>query len=358
MAIDHFGGPVTRITQETIGFVSVAEGFVFISGIVAGLVYGRTALLQPEHLTARTLKRARLLYFSHIGTILALIVLSRFSGEFAQFLHEKVDFFHSSQVVLWSALLLHQPQFLDILPMYVFFLLVTPFLLRQILRGRQRLVLTASFLLWAAAQAGLRTRFLFWVKVGLGASFSPGMFDLFAWQFLFILGLTMGAHRIFSGTYHPPFSGRTSFLVVAATLALFFLRNSAIGVRLHENIPLTGRGSLGPLRLLNFLLLAYSLSLIAGKLRLGGVMRWFAFLGRHSLQVYVFHTVVIYFLLPIRPHIFALGTLWEGALSLAFALSMTLPAWAHQQWARRKKRQAEPVAAVPPAVTEREVSGG
>src|SRR5580693_1644014 len=44
MTVDHL--PLTlvrKFTWQTFGFFSAAEGFVFLSGLVSGLVYGRTA---------------------------------------------------------------------------------------------------------------------------------------------------------------------------------------------------------------------------------------------------------------------------------------------------------------------------
>ncbi len=48
MTINHLSGPLHAYSFETLGFVSSAEGFVFISGIVAGMVYGRIGL-NPRH---------------------------------------------------------------------------------------------------------------------------------------------------------------------------------------------------------------------------------------------------------------------------------------------------------------------
>jgi hypothetical protein len=42
IACNHlYGGYVTQFTREPFGFVSAAEGFVFLSGFVAYLVYAR-----------------------------------------------------------------------------------------------------------------------------------------------------------------------------------------------------------------------------------------------------------------------------------------------------------------------------
>jgi hypothetical protein len=44
IACNHlYGSFVSQITREPFGFVSAAEGFVFLSGFVAYLVYSRSA---------------------------------------------------------------------------------------------------------------------------------------------------------------------------------------------------------------------------------------------------------------------------------------------------------------------------
>jgi len=44
IAINHFGGWVAGVIWEPIGFVSDAEGFIFISGFVLSIVYSRYLL--------------------------------------------------------------------------------------------------------------------------------------------------------------------------------------------------------------------------------------------------------------------------------------------------------------------------
>jgi hypothetical protein len=45
ITIDHLPhDPFEKFTWQTFGFVSAAEGFVFLSGLVSGIVYGRVAI--------------------------------------------------------------------------------------------------------------------------------------------------------------------------------------------------------------------------------------------------------------------------------------------------------------------------
>ena len=69
-----------------------------------------------------------------------------------------LDFYlaHHALAVGSSLLLLYCPPLLDILPMYIAFLMLTPFLLDVGQRWGWKFVLAPSGLLWLAAQFGLR----------------------------------------------------------------------------------------------------------------------------------------------------------------------------------------------------------
>ena len=45
MTVDHLPPDIfEKFTWQTFGFISAAEGFVFLSGLVSGVVYGRVAM--------------------------------------------------------------------------------------------------------------------------------------------------------------------------------------------------------------------------------------------------------------------------------------------------------------------------
>src|ERR1700693_5577126 len=71
MTADHL--PLTlvrKFTWQTFGFFSAAEGFVFLSGLVSGLVYGRTAITEGVGAAAgRALRRAFTVYVTNAGWV-------------------------------------------------------------------------------------------------------------------------------------------------------------------------------------------------------------------------------------------------------------------------------------------------
>src|SRR5581483_12224654 len=65
MVVDHVGGdrsPLYVITGGDKFYVSAAEAFVFLAGVVAGMVYGPIAARRGGVAAARLLKRAGIIY--------------------------------------------------------------------------------------------------------------------------------------------------------------------------------------------------------------------------------------------------------------------------------------------------------
>ena len=82
--------------------------------------------------------------------------------------------------------MLYQPTLSDILPMYCIFLLFTPIVLDQMMKGRAWLVGVISISLWCAAQWGIGdTSFVVpWIRLG--------SFNILAWQAYFVAGQYLG----------------------------------------------------------------------------------------------------------------------------------------------------------------------
>src|SRR5262249_57418116 len=83
MIVDHVGGPswLYALTGGNRFFTSAAEGFVFISGMVVGLVY--RGLIEKEGLgpaLRRVLERAAQLYLVAVGLTLVFLPLSEMLG--------------------------------------------------------------------------------------------------------------------------------------------------------------------------------------------------------------------------------------------------------------------------------------
>lgn len=157
MTINHLGGPLHAYSFQTLGFISSAEGFVFISGVVAGMVYGRIGLVQGSNpLRKRTFRRAFDIYLYQMTAFIAILFLECIitNTDFQSFFRKMNPLPMESPFTApgLGALFLWQPAFLDILPMVCLFLLITPFAITLFIKKHGHWwVLGSSALIWSLA---------------------------------------------------------------------------------------------------------------------------------------------------------------------------------------------------------------
>jgi hypothetical protein len=332
MTFDHLPNhPLVRFTAQSFGFVSAAEGFVFVSGIVSAWVYGRILAEQGEaNLRRRAWHRARDLYLTYLLLYTLALVGGLWGGR--QIASQFPDFWTG----WWhGALLIYRPSFAGILPMYAVFLLLTPLLLEQMTRGRTLLIGSASVALWLAAQwgGGSPAHNPSWMRLG--------PFNILAWQLLFVAGVYFG-YRKAAGRGSPLRASRLLlvFSVVLAAL-LFLVRHNVLFVgnlKLVDVATVLGawKSINHPLRLINFAALAYILWYLPRSFdeKLHGLplFRFLRYLGRHSLQVYAWSALVAYTASSFSVSWASLAPVWRALLAVTAALSLAIPAWLHECW--------------------------
>ena len=77
MAGVHVPSPLSHVLQEPFGFTSAAEGFIFLSACLAGLVYGKTYLKGGwAEMSRRVWNRAKLVYIVHLAVLLPVALIA------------------------------------------------------------------------------------------------------------------------------------------------------------------------------------------------------------------------------------------------------------------------------------------
>ena len=197
--LDHIPHDVVSwLTLRNYGFSDAAEFFVFISGYLAGFIYG--PIIKAGHFLSalkRLWKRAMEMYVAHIMLFLIFTAqIARTVRRFDNPLYEDEfnvhNFLEHPDILIGQALTLrYKPVNLDVLPLYITLIATAPFMLWAMVR-RPNLTLLASVILYIFA------RIFDWNF----ASYPPGStwyFNPFAWQMLFIFAAwcgTGGASRI------------------------------------------------------------------------------------------------------------------------------------------------------------------
>lgn len=345
MAADHFGEPILQHLYEIAGYVSAAEGFVFLSGMLMALVYSRYYTAGERVLEQRVWQRAGLIYRYHVVVLLAVWLFSIGSQWAGAYWTSYANEMHSEpwRALFSGLLLVYQPPMLDVLPLYVGLMLLAPFALRLMLQYQGTgvsMVLAGSVGLWWAAQfhwGDVLLRLLPDVILVRMATF-----HWLAWQLIFVLGMVLGYLR-FSGNAPRVHWGLWG-LCVSAVVYLWLLRHGQVRnewLALHPHI---AREYLGWLRLLNFLALVYVVTGLLALHQRYQVFRpfalaghWLAFLGQHSLQVFAYHLVVLYAYIPFRWGEWAFTEQQKWWVLLVFLASLSLPAWVHQRYVQSRK---------------------
>ena len=251
--------------SEYFGFFTAAEGFVFISGIVSGLVYYKR-FQQTSYLELKSsaFKRALLVYKYHIICLLSFCLVIFIGNDFIrQFYESKATFFvnHLFQAALLNATFIYKIYHLDILPMYVIFLLFVPLAIKLSEKLGVKVVFIVSSLLWLINLFGLTD--LVYVRLNGWIPARLGEFEVLSWQFLFFMGFCLGILQ-FQERLNISFTNKFYLLISVLMLVGFFLLKW-IG---YSFIPATyadfldKRQTLGIFRILNFLALCYFIGFI------------------------------------------------------------------------------------------------
>jgi len=303
MTLTHLPTRISDLVNQPFGFISSAEGFVFLSALLVGRVYMRQALENTGKLRSRLWKRALRVYAYHVTLLLLAFT---FAAAFAVYRHHAalehlLDFYiaHPALAIIGSLLLIYCPPLLDILPIYVIFLLASPFAFSIAVKRSWRPVILGSTMLWLLAQFGLRA-FVQHYIVSITHLRIPlqewGAFNLFAWQWVWIMGMWMGARSVEGELPLHSLPKWTTW--IAAAICLFFIgvRHAWWDARLtqeHMGL-LLDKWQLGPLRVLNivaFVCVLYSLR---------GAVRWLVSheplitLGRASIEVFCAHLLFVF----------------------------------------------------------------
>lgn len=360
MLINHlvFAGGywLVEINHRQFAFVEDAQGFVFLSGLLIGLVYARK-MLKSGYAEGcwKIYARAFELYRYAMGLIIiVLLVRMVLPGGYQAWWNWLGDTsLGDPKRLVAVATFVFQPTFMDILPQYAVYMLFAPPLIWFCLQGKWAQVLLGSFLVWMAAQLGLHRLVTVPLNHILHGTDDQGVrvsFNMMGWQIVFFSALVIGAlsaqGKIDWSRFFSP--ERTTMVKTASVLCIFFLPlriATAWGILpdyvIQEFTTMEIRADFGPVYLINFAAVAYGLSwlIMAGPrhhnalvravaeavvwvLTLGFLQR----LGRHSLHVYIWHVAIVYAVYYLDQRTPEFSQLTKTAIAVGAIALLPLPA--------------------------------
>lgn len=300
MTLTHLPTALTPWINQPFGYVSASEGFIVLSALFTGLIYYRLlARRGPEKMTSRLLVRTLRLYGWHVLLLLfVFLVVARYAvGAQAPGLRNLLDFYFAAGAAHAFAdalLLVYRPPLLDIIPLYIIFLFLSPWIILAARRIPWKYILSGSFALWLLAQFGLREiSYAFLARhFGLGIPLNEmGAFNLWAWQLVWVVGMWCGVRWAESDLPLQKWSARTwkpALLLAASFLSIRYAQLA--GLDLGPCAPLFDKWALGPAHLLNSAALAVLVIHFRSALKPLAI-RPLVLLGQSSLQVFCTHFV-------------------------------------------------------------------
>ena len=338
-----------KFTWQTFGFFSAAEGFVFLSGLVAGQVYGRVAITQGvAAVSQRALRRALTLYLTNAG-LMTLVILAARAG----WVTLGTGFNPGWSLWIKTMLCIETPMDSEILRMYCIFLLLLPGVFWALMNDRFHYVVAISGGLWLAASQGY----------GMSALPGTGYFDIMSWQLLFVAGICFAFNRVRNlRDFRAPAWWTPLCLAVAGTFLVARHWHFLTGQQMFPYLEWlwSWRRTLTIGRLLDFA--AFSILVYRVRFSLIGLVRTLpgqpvAFLGRHSLQVFVWSIAATTLVRESEAR-------WTVPAFLAHSLAYTVlilascfvPAWLHAQWQARRRREVRLAFSAPSTIAEDKVT--
>lgn len=367
MLINHlvFAGGywLVKVNHNQLAFLEDAQGFVFLSGLLIGMVYVRKMAKNGyEAGRAAIYSRAFELYRYAMGIVLVALLAQMVLPGAYYIWYNWLGYtnFHDPLRLAAVATFLFQPTFMDILPQYVIYMLFAPMLVKLVIDGKWAQVMIGSLIVWMAGQIGLQKLISDPINAFFMRPDDQGMrtsFNLFGWQIVFYSALVLGAltslNRI---PWTKIFSPENTFIpMAAAAVCLFFLPlrlMTAYGVMpadlAAKFATLEIRTDFSVVYLLNFTAAAALMTwlLIAGPKHSAAWVRtisnaliwvfslkFLQLLGRHSLHVYVWHVAIVYAVYYFDGRSPELSQLTKTAIAVVAVSLLAIPAL----WRERDK---------------------
>lgn len=334
ITLTHLPTGLSRYVNQPFGYLSATEGFIFLAALFTGLIYFRLAEREGYRAMCNKLwmRTRRLYWYQALLLAFAFVVEAQIAAHGNRpAVHNLLSFYFAAgpkRAIVDGALLIYRPPLLDILPMYILFLALTPLALIAAARLGWRYILGGGLTLWLLAQFGQRqfayhlmTR-AFGLQIPLN---EMGAFDLWAWQFWWVVGLWLGV-RWAKGKDSPFEAWAARITPLAAVATIFFL-----ALRYLELFGVVGFGNfaflvdkwhLGVFRMIDFAAVA-TLAVRFRSVLQGIAIRPLVMLGQASLQVFCVHLMFVFLGLTLLGDAAVLSG-WRVPVLMATSLSTLL----------------------------------
>lgn len=347
ITINHFGGKISDFLWQPLGFVSDAEGFIFISGFVFALVYSKY-LVDRKLFVKKTLHRCFTIYKYHFLLVVGIPLTGMLIPSYSECWGNAMRFLNDSGFLTYGLAtlpMIYQPYLMDVLPLYIILILLAcPFLI-LLHKGKGSLALVLTFSIWMIGQfinpGPLLCKYFF-------NAYTSMSFNIFLWQLIFMTGIYLG--------YKKKIAEEVSFIKNKPVKILLLIIFAVFMVLRHLgriNEPLSqflhgmmNREFMSLFRIINFFAVIYVFSAVLKSIPEKYGIPGLGYLGKHSLQVFAFHIAFSYLVMAPFAHIGSAGfgavltaqygnALYLCILALSIA-AMFIPAFLHDKFLKSR----------------------
>ncbi len=331
----HLPTILSTYVNQPFGFFAATEGFIFLSALFTGRIYFRIAERDGYGAMWRKLwiRTGKLYVYQLLLLAFAFVIEAPIAARGNRpAVHNLLNFYFSTghtHAFIDAALMVYRPPLLDILPIYIILLGLTPFAIVLGERFGWKFALTGGFTLWLLAQFGLRS-FVYHIQTRAFGMRIPlnemGAFDLWAWQLWWLVGVWLGV-RWAKEDLRLDWVKRVT--IPAAIAAIFFL---VLRYAQLKGILSFGRFGLlldkwdfGFGRMIDFTAVAI-LAIRFRSLLKPLAIRPLVMLGQASLPVFCVHLLCVFFALTIMKNDPIIGGWKAVAVIIASLLALLITA--------------------------------
>lgn len=329
----HLPTVLSKYVNQPFGYFAATEGFIFLSALFTGRIYFQIAERESYRAMCRKLlmRAGRLYCYQLLLLGFAFVIEAPIAAHGNRpAVYNLLDFYFSAgriHAFTAAAFMVYRPPLLDILPIYIIFLGLTPIALIIASRLGWKYIFAGSSAIWLLAQFGLRGLVYHWMMrlFDLHIALNQmGAFDLWAWQLWWIVGLWLGV-RWAKGDLHLQAWAQRMTVVAAIVAACFFVLryvDMAGVLDVRKFAFLLNKWDFGFGRIVDFAAVA-TLAIRFQSVLKPLAIRPLVMLGQASLPVFCVHLLCVFLALTIMGNN-AVVSGWQAIMVVLLSLSALL----------------------------------
>ena len=304
MTCTHLPTALSVYVNQPFGFFAATECFIFLSALFSGRICYRLFEREGGAPMCRNMWRraARLYAYQLLLLAFAFVIEAPIAARGNRpAVHNLLNYFFTvgySRAFIDAALMIYRPPLLDILPIYIIFLALTPFAVLLGVRYGWKYPFAGCLALWLSTQLGFQayayTQFTRVLDLRIPLT-EMGAFNLWAWQLWWFIGLWLGVRWAKDDLHIVSWAKKLTIPAIAVCVFFLVLRyvQFAEDLDFGKFAPLFDKWNFGVARIIDFsaaMMLVVRFRAVLKPL----AVKPLAMLGQASLSVFCVHLLCVF----------------------------------------------------------------